>query len=479
MSNAQGSGAKMRVFQRFCSTFLLVLTVLTVCPSWANRGLENAKVINGHRRGEAPLTLQELLKGSHGQGSESKGSCGRADIDGDSRGCKVGEAPGGRTEPVGGQDGLLGHGDGHGWDCMEKTVGEHVWIEREDRFDGLMKAQGSDEQFEGEEAGERNCENSSGDDEECEDSDERVALLCHKGQMHLREGKDEEALKVYERVLRLKPDHSQAMMMSAPLVDRVRNNSTLADNLLLQAFLSRPDSASALSNYAYWLDTRYRDVIASERLYRMALKADPTSVATLNNLASLVEKREAEEDYSLDEAEALYKRRALEFEPQSVITLSNYAGMLHERKYDGERAVSLFAKALAIEPSNVDVLVNAAGVLEGDDEKGPRVARDMYLQALKMQPGHPEALMRMGRMHRVRGEWKEASDTLSKARGLHPDDEGVQLECWRLKESLRMMKEEADAQVQNFGGRLHPKIVHDPGYEEVEEMEGSSIDSME
>ena len=51
------------------------------------------------------------------------------------------------------------------------------------------------------------------------------------------------------------------------------------------------------------------DYFGAEKIYRRALLTDPNSVATLNNLASLLERGEAEQpSWALAEAEALYKR---------------------------------------------------------------------------------------------------------------------------------------------------------------------------
>jgi len=162
--------------------------------------------------------------------------------------------------------------------------------------------------------------------------------------MLLRENKGIEAIAAYERVLQMKPNHVSSVMLLGKLAEDVEGNATKADKLLRQAALLAPDSPAVLSNYAYWLDTRFQHIDAAEAYYRAALRIDGSSVATLNNLASLLERREAERpEVSWNEAQALY-RRAIELEPGNTLTLCNYAGMLHERMGQSAESAAMYKR---------------------------------------------------------------------------------------------------------------------------------------
>ena len=81
--------------------------------------------------------------------------------------------------------------------------------------------------------------------------------MLWQGQLMMRQGLAKEAMAIFERALDIQPDHTGAMMVLATLAERVRDNTTEADELFHRAFLLRPNSPAALSNYAYWLETRW------------------------------------------------------------------------------------------------------------------------------------------------------------------------------------------------------------------------------
>lgn len=245
------------------------------------------------------------------------------------------------------------------------------------------------------------------------------ALAVHQG------GDHENAASQYHAILRLTPDHPDALHLLG-LID-FHNGDDLAALHRIESAIrqSRKDS-----RYFYNLGTvlmrlkRPHDAIAQ---FRTATEMDPGNALALGNLgAALRETGEREEaivsfraalkhdavdpntwanlcvtlieEERTEEATACLET-ALALDPQSANALHNI-GFALQKTGDPERAAVAFARALEVEPRSVKTLINLGSLLMSNpmlDE--PDLAVECFREAVAIEPdnnvNHSSMLMAM------------------------------------------------------------------------------------
>ena len=142
-----------------------------------------------------------------------------------------------------------------------------------------------------------------------------------------------------------------------------------------------PSAAIALA--LYMTD---RDADVTERLYRMALQADPYHAPILGHFAVFM--RYVRED--MDAAEELY-RRALQSDPNHVHNIGNLALFMGEVRKDEDAAEDLYRRALKADPNHARTLGCFAVFME-TTRNDMDAAEDLYRRALKADPNHARNL---------------------------------------------------------------------------------------
>lgn len=121
----------------------------------------------------------------------------------------------------------------------------------------------------------------------------------------------------------------------------------------------------------------------AEKLYRMALEADPNRVAALNNLGVIA---------PLEEKAALF-RRALKLRPDYVDSHINLAAVLATQG-DLDGAVSHYRQALRAQPQRADIHYALGRVFQLRSQFVE--AADCFLQAVTLKPDFVAALFSLG-----------------------------------------------------------------------------------
>jgi tetratricopeptide (TPR) repeat protein len=106
------------------------------------------------------------------------------------------------------------------------------------------------------------------------------------------------------------------------------------------------------------------------------------------------------------------------------------AGLIAARRGDGDGARRLLEQARAADPVRAMGAILALGFVY-EDAGREEPARDTYAQALELEPGHAEALYRLGRRQRQDGDPAEAMATLRKALALSGPETLLLLELSR------------------------------------------------
>lgn len=238
----------------------------------------------------------------------------------------------------------------------------------------------------------------------------------HLGEAMHQRGWLEEARQEFATALRLDPEHRAA-----------RTNLATLD---YEVGLAQPDSAVARGYFAR----------AAEE-YEQVLKLDPTYKEALNNLGSVYLMLDR-----VEEANQIY-RRAVESSP-NLATLHFNLGEVHLRRRDYSAAIASLQRALQLQPdAETYYKLGEAGVGAGDLEAAARA----YEQAGRLDRNRADYFSRRGEVLLVLGErsqrsgnsaeglrqWQEARQCFVRALALEPGHPRAAMRLRQLEERLR------------------------------------------
>lgn len=178
-----------------------------------------------------------------------------------------------------------------------------------------------------------------------------------------RQGRLDEAEKIYNRILKLRRDHFDALHLLG-MLNHQRGKSGEAQRLIAAALRANPRSPEALSNLALVLH---------------ALKRDEEALASIDKALALV--------------------------PDHLDALNNRGSLLLELQRPAEAAAAL-ARVLALEPRHLQARINRGNALSALGQ-GPQALAE-YDAALAQSPGHPHALYNKGNALRALGREADA-----------------------------------------------------------------------
>ena len=259
----------------------------------------------------------------------------------------------------------------------------------------------------------------------------------------LQAGYARDALRLYRDVLKVEPDHPEALNLGGVATFQL-GNAKQGLKLLRAAIVARPDYVDAHNNLgnvlkalgnlgeaetAYrraieidpaYVDAHYNLAIALEAMarpdkaeaaYRLALELRPDFFAAWFNLANTLKALG-----KLDEAIASY-RQALELRPDHADAQNNLGSTLRElERFD--QAEAAYRAALAISPEFADAHYNLAIVLHEVGKLDDAIAA--YRAALAVEPDHAGALINLGYTLQQTGRLDEAADAYRRAIALAP-----------------------------------------------------------
>ena len=261
-------------------------------------------------------------------------------------------------------------------------------------------------------------------------------------------GQPREALQLYRQVLRIRPDHPDALNLSGIATFQL-GNVERALKLIRKALAVQPDHVDAHNNLGNLLKASHR-LDEAEAAYRRAIEIMPDYVGGHFNLGIVLEALERP-----DEAEAAY-RRALELKPDFAEACFNRGnalksmGRLHEAvsEYrqalemapghaDGhnnygsamremgklDEAAAAYRRTLRIEPRHVDAHYNLGIVLQEQEQLVDAIAA--YRKALEINPAFAGACVNLGYALQKSGRLAEAIDTYRRAIAIAPNYPGA------------------------------------------------------
>jgi tetratricopeptide (TPR) repeat protein len=273
-----------------------------------------------------------------------------------------------------------------------------------------------------------------------------VALACI-GISLAHEGKPEEAMECYRKVLEINPRFVEAMINMGVVLAPTRGDEAIQWSR--QALQTAPANLQALYNLGNELAKRkqYAEAVGC---FETLLRSSPDHSQALNNLGNALT-----EVGRIEEAKTYY-RRALKLAPNDVQILKNFATAL-VKQGQPDQAIVLLRKAVKQAPGDTSAhydLGLAFALQTNWDE-----ANLYYSETLRLAPGNPEAEYNLGYALREKGRLKEAVKHLEKARKQSPEfplahynlgcvlaDEGQKDEAAaHLKEALRLQPDYPEA----------------------------------
>jgi tetratricopeptide (TPR) repeat protein len=231
------------------------------------------------------------------------------------------------------------------------------------------------------------------------------------GLLRHQQGRSVEALRLVAAALRAKPDAAEAVMTHGVILEALkRHEEALADFDRLMT--ARAGDAVLHYNRGNALKAlgRHDDAVAS---YRRALELKPDLAEAHHNLGS------AYADFKLyDEALASYDR-ALAVNPDNTELLNNRGKVLIRLKRYQEAVLS-FDRSLALDPRQADALCQRGDALAElgrfDD------ALDAHAQALRIDPNSADAHLKRGNALVALNRFAEALPCFAAALAIKPDN---------------------------------------------------------
>ena len=241
-----------------------------------------------------------------------------------------------------------------------------------------------------------------------EDLDREVfnAFQKHKSGQHA------EAFAVYSDVLRVMPQHADALHYMG-LLTLQSGNSENAAELFRRSLEINPDNPDA-QNHLGQAYIRLNDYATAEQCFKQALEYDPDHFHALNNLANCLR-----HDGDLESALALFER-ARAIDPENSICAFNYGITLNALGRHRE-GIEWLTKATEYDSGNY-LAHHHLGILY--EQLGEfRNANASYLAALEKQPRYYDSLAALlnSREHEATEAQVDAANEALTQRNLSPD----------------------------------------------------------
>jgi tetratricopeptide (TPR) repeat protein len=260
-----------------------------------------------------------------------------------------------------------------------------------------------------------------------------------------RQGRLEEADKIYDAILAAAPRHGDALHLSGVLKHQ-RGRSVEALRLVAAALRAKPDAAPAIMSHGLILDAlkRHEEALADfDRLmatgaddavlhynrgnalkalgrhddavvsYQRAIALAPSLAEAHHNLGSTYA------DYKHDDKALASYDRALAVAPDSVEVLNNRGKVLQRLKRHQE-AIGSFDRSLVLDPCQPDALCHRGECLAALDRFDE--AQADYAQALCIDPNFADAHLKRGNALIALNRFAEALPCFAAALAVKPDN---------------------------------------------------------
>ncbi len=228
--------------------------------------------------------------------------------------------------------------------------------------------------------------------------------------MHHQSGRLPEAEACCRQILKMTPNHPDALHLLGLIAYQVGKNEIAVDLMKRAISIKANDSDYHLNlGSALQAQGKLEEAVAA---YHKALWIEPDFAEAHSNLGTVLQLQG-----NLDGAVTTY-RKALAFKPESAHLHYNLGNALKDQgKLD--EAISSYSKALSFEPDRVLAHNNLGAVLQAQGRQDEALA--CYAKALSLKPDYAEAHYNMGLVLQLQGKLDAAIACHRKATQFKPD----------------------------------------------------------
>ncbi len=229
-------------------------------------------------------------------------------------------------------------------------------------------------------------------------------------QLH-RSGQLQKAWDIYEKILEIDPENSDALHLLG-LLNHYTGNNNSAYKLITKAIQNDPEYPFFHNSLGLVLKEMGR-LDEALSYYKKALELKPDYTEVYNNMGIVFQ-----ESGRLDEAVSCYKK-ALVIDPHTPEVHNNLGNSLKSMERLDE-AISCYAKALELKPDYVDAINNLGAAYENLNKFEQSIS--CYEKALQISPDYTEAHVNMGITFQHMGELDKANSCYQKALAQDPQN---------------------------------------------------------
>ncbi|PSB41150.1 hypothetical protein C7B80_31550 [Cyanosarcina cf. burmensis CCALA 770] len=300
-------------------------------------------------------------------------------------------------------------------------------------------------------------------EEDCQTSDNKVALLFELGKLLSAAKEYEEAIASYDQALKINPNNNDAWHSRGYALSNVgRYEEAIAS--YDQALKINPNNNNAWYNRGIVLRKleRYEEAIAS---YDQALKINPNNNNAWNNrgvaLNYLGSYEEALDSYD----------QALKINPDDDDACYN-RGVALDAVGRYEEAIASYNQALKISPDDDDACYNRGVALDAVGRYEEAIVS--YNQALKISPDYDSARKNRGMALMHLGRYEEAIASFDQALEIDPDDDSawyIRACCYALQGNLEQAIENLQRAIELNPEKYRQMAKNDPTFDAIREDE--------
>lgn len=204
-------------------------------------------------------------------------------------------------------------------------------------------------------------------------------------------GEKESAAWIYETALNKDPTDPDALTALGRILEAEQKDFEGAERMYVAALQKYPTHRLALYNLSRLHSRVKRDQDASIELLQKAVESDPHFYPAVHQYARMLQSVRGE----CSEAERMY-RMASALRPSSGPLLSDLGSLVQGSGRDPALALNLFKQAVRVSPRHPDALANLARALEDTPDYRPSESEALYRTALKADPAHIPSLCNLG-----------------------------------------------------------------------------------
>ena len=235
------------------------------------------------------------------------------------------------------------------------------------------------------------------------DSELRKAAIYHQS------GQLKEAAKIYRRILKRQPNHSESLYRLG-VVNHQFGKNDIAVTFIKKAIQNDPRNPIYYNNLGIALE-HLGELSEAVSYYQKALQLKPDLAEAFSNMGNAFQRQSR-----FNEAISCYQK-AVQLKPSYARAYNNMGNAFqHQSRFN--EAISCYQKALQLKPDLAAAYNNMGNTLKGQGKSDEAIAS--YRKAIQLEPYYAEPYNNMGTAFENQGKSDEATASYRKAIQLEP-----------------------------------------------------------